>query len=128
GSFGFVYLDALLGSVIKIPYFKNDDAILIKRAIYERFNERSGNAGLLQYRGRYNASIRLKFISNYNLRAHLRDYKDNEIADTVAFIHLNGVIHRDLQCCNILLDQDLYTKVADFSSLSLDGSALLITI
>ncbi|OCK91844.1 uncharacterized protein K441DRAFT_573234, partial [Cenococcum geophilum 1.58] len=51
-----------------------------------------------------------------------------EIADTVAFIYSNGVIHRDLQCCNILLDQDLHTKVADFSSLSLDGSALLVTV
>ncbi|OCK90410.1 uncharacterized protein K441DRAFT_579140, partial [Cenococcum geophilum 1.58] len=67
GNFSFVYLNALLGSVIKIPHFKNDDVILIKRAIYERFNKYSGNAGLLQYRGRYNAGIRLKFISNYNL-------------------------------------------------------------
>ncbi len=47
GNFGFVYLDALLGSVIKIPYFKNDNIILIKRAIYKRFNKRSGNIGLL---------------------------------------------------------------------------------
>ncbi|OCL00335.1 uncharacterized protein K441DRAFT_533526, partial [Cenococcum geophilum 1.58] len=67
GSFSFVYLDALLRSVIKIPHFKNDDAILIKRAIYERFNKRGGNTGLLQYRGRCDAGIRLKFISNYNL-------------------------------------------------------------
>ncbi|OCL00824.1 uncharacterized protein K441DRAFT_531752, partial [Cenococcum geophilum 1.58] len=51
-----------------------------------------------------------------------------EIADTVAFIYLNSVIHRDLQCCNIFLDQDLHTKVADFSGLSLDSSALLITV
>ncbi|OCK87282.1 uncharacterized protein K441DRAFT_594721, partial [Cenococcum geophilum 1.58] len=49
GNFGFVCLDALLGSIIKIPYFKNDDAILIKRAIYKRFDERGGNTGLLQY-------------------------------------------------------------------------------
>ncbi|OCK98129.1 uncharacterized protein K441DRAFT_545745, partial [Cenococcum geophilum 1.58] len=106
GNFGFVYLDALLKSIIKIPYFENDDVILIKRAIYKRFDERGGNIGLLQYRGRYDA----------------------EIADTVAFIYLNGVIYRDLQCCNILLDQDLHAKVADFNSLSLDGSALLITV
>ena len=46
----------------------------------------------------------------------------------VAFIHLNGVIYRDLQCSNILLDQDLHIKVTNFSSLSLDSSALLITI
>ena len=77
GNFSFVYLDALLGSVIKIPYFENDDAILIERAIYERFNKHSGNIGLLQYRGRCDAGIRLKFISNYNLRAYLWDYKDN---------------------------------------------------
>ncbi|OCK88975.1 uncharacterized protein K441DRAFT_586150, partial [Cenococcum geophilum 1.58] len=128
GSFSFVYLDALLGSIIKIPYFENNDTILIKRAIYKRFDKRSGNTGLLQYRGRYDAGIRLEFISNYNLQAHLRDYKDNEITDTVAFIHLNSVIYRDLQCYNILLDQDLYAKVADFSSLSLDSSALLITV
>ncbi|OCK95166.1 uncharacterized protein K441DRAFT_557665, partial [Cenococcum geophilum 1.58] len=51
-----------------------------------------------------------------------------EIADTVAFIYLNGVIHRDLQYYNILLNQDLHIKVADFSSLSLDGSTLLITV
>ncbi|OCK93452.1 uncharacterized protein K441DRAFT_564932, partial [Cenococcum geophilum 1.58] len=71
GNFSFIYLDALLGSVIKIPYFKNDDAILIKRAIYKRFNKRGGNRGLLQYRGRYDAGIWLKFISNYNLQAYL---------------------------------------------------------
>ncbi|OCL09056.1 kinase-like protein [Glonium stellatum] len=139
GNFGFVCLDALSGSVIKIPHFENDDAILIERAIYERFDERGGNAGLLQYRGRCDAGIRLEFASNYDLRAHLRDHKDNvtleqqlrwgqEIADTVAFIHSNGVIHGDLQCCNILLDQDLHAKVADFGGSSLDGSALLVTV
>ncbi|OCK96113.1 uncharacterized protein K441DRAFT_552952, partial [Cenococcum geophilum 1.58] len=57
GNFSFVYLDALLESIIKIPYFKNNDLILIKRAIYKRFNKYSGNIGLLQYRGRYGASI-----------------------------------------------------------------------
>ncbi|OCK99402.1 uncharacterized protein K441DRAFT_539496, partial [Cenococcum geophilum 1.58] len=49
GNFSFICLDALLGSIIKTPYFKNDNAILIKRAIYESFNKYSGNTGLLQY-------------------------------------------------------------------------------
>jgi hypothetical protein len=67
GNFGFVCLDALLESVIKIPYFENDDVILIERAIYERFDGRGGNMGLLRYRGRYDAGIRLEFASNYDL-------------------------------------------------------------
>ena len=77
GNFGFIYLDALLESIIKIPYFKNDNSILIKRAIYKRFNKYGGNTGLLQYRGRCDAGIQLKFASNYNLQAYLWDYKDN---------------------------------------------------
>ncbi|KAH7377415.1 hypothetical protein BKA66DRAFT_422354, partial [Pyrenochaeta sp. MPI-SDFR-AT-0127] len=50
------------------------------------------------------------------------------IAEAVAFIYLNYIIYRDLTVGNIFLDKDLNTKVANFTSSSLDSSPLLITI
>uniref|UniRef100_W5K337 non-specific serine/threonine protein kinase n=1 Tax=Astyanax mexicanus TaxID=7994 RepID=W5K337_ASTMX len=41
-------------------------------------------------------------------------YFFRQITSAVLYCHTNGVVHRDLKLENILLDQDLNVKLADF--------------
>jgi serine/threonine protein kinase len=46
----------------------------------------------------------------------------------IDFIHTAGVIHGDLTCANIFLDENLNAKLADFAGSSIDGSPLLVGV
>jgi serine/threonine protein kinase len=89
----------------------------------------------LRYFGPYESGLRLQFAENYGLRKYIQDNGSNlpldqrlrwcqQIADALAFVHSNCVIHRNLTAGNIFLDNNLDAKVADFAGSSLDGSPL----
>jgi len=140
GSFGLVCLDSVSTTVVKSPHLEEDaEAIQIEKAIYERFEEHGSHVGILRYFGPYESGLRLEFASNYGLQTRLRKLGSEiapeqrllwaqQITDAVAFIHSKGVIHGDLQCGNIFLDDNLNAKVADFAGSSLDGSPLLVAV
>jgi serine/threonine protein kinase len=140
GNFGFVCHDSSTETVVKFPHLEeHKEHIRIEKAIYERFEEHGGHAGLLRYFGPYESGLRLEFASNYGLRKHIQDGGSKitseqrlrwcqQIADALDFVHSKGVIHGDLEWANIFLDDDLNAKVADFAGSSLDGSPLLIVV
>jgi serine/threonine protein kinase len=37
-----------------------------------------------------------------------------QVAECMHFLHANGIVHRDLKTLNILLDEALTAKIADF--------------
>jgi serine/threonine protein kinase len=51
-----------------------------------------------------------------------------QVAEAINFIHKAGVIHGDLTCANVFLDENLNAKLADFAGSSLDGSPLLVIV
>ncbi|KAF2761492.1 kinase-like protein [Pseudovirgaria hyperparasitica] len=140
GTFGLVFLDSASNTVIKVPHSAMDEAAIeIERKIYERFTQQGGHDGLLRYFGQFKDGLRLEFATNQGLLSYLQEHKSTisleqrlrwcqELSDTLSFVHANGVVHGDLNCNNIFLDDTLRTKVADFGGSSLDDSDLLIMV
>ena len=51
-----------------------------------------------------------------------------QIIEAIDFIHRAGIIHGDLRCANIFLDENLNAKLADFAGSSIYRSPLLIAV
>jgi len=143
GSSGVIYLDNRSQTVVKSPHGEeNKDAIAIEKSIYERFTQCGGHERFLDYLGPYESGIRLEYACNGNLRTFLKERaKDidieqrlrwaNQVADALRVVHSTKVVHGDVTCGNILLDDQLNTKLSDtklsdFGGSLLDGSSLLV--
>lgn len=137
GTTGLVVLDRSSNTIIKTPIDKdNKPFILREQQIYERFTEKGGHKGILQYYGTFNSGIHLEYASNHHLRTVNSNGVSQEqkldwaiqISEAIEFIHMAGVIHGDLTCANIFVDEHLNAKLADFAGSSIDGSALLVGV
>ncbi|KAI9767789.1 MAG: hypothetical protein M1840_005470 [Geoglossum simile] len=141
GNWGMALLDRSSHTVVKSPHEeKNEAAIDVERRIYERFSENGGHEGLLYYYGPYESGIRLEFACNNTLRSFiakgnfpfgiesLRLRWAKQVTDALCFVHGKHVIHGDLTCSNIFLDEHLNAKLADFGGSSIDGSPLLVQV
>jgi serine/threonine protein kinase len=138
GTTGLVVVDKVSQTVIKTPLHEDcSDLISRERTIYERVIKQGGHKGILRYHGAVESGIRLEYAPNGNLRSFnnrnkvgdkLRMQWAIQIAQAFTFIHRIGIIHGDLTCQNVLLDENLNTRLSDFAGSSLDGSPLLIAV
>ncbi|KAI8710833.1 EKC/KEOPS complex subunit BUD32 [Fusarium sp. LHS14.1] len=138
GTTGLVVLDKSTRTVIKTPLDQENTALILReQRIYERLNEKGGHRGLLNYFGTFEAGIRLEYASNHDLRSVNKEKQISEkqrifwaiqIAEAIDFIHTAGVIHGDLTCANVFLDESFNAKLADFAGSSIDGSPLLVGV
>jgi serine/threonine protein kinase len=140
GTTGLVVHDRPSRTVIKTPLSEDClDLLLREQEIYERFTQCGGHQGILHYYGTFEGGIRLEYAPNGDLRSFNKQHKldvnfgqrlqwSTQIAEALDFIHKAGVIHGDLTCHNIFLDDNLNTKLADFAGSSLDGRPLLIAV
>lgn len=141
GTTGLVVLDKSSETIIKTPFDSHNEEcvrrILREQQVYERFAERGGHKGILSYHGAVESGIRVEFAPNYNLRSYIEEPDvglgqrlrwATQIAEAIGFMHKAGVIHGDLTCANILLDENLNAKLADFAGSSVDGSPLLVMV
>ena len=78
GNIGMVCLDAASQTVIKTPHDETHaDSLQVERRIYERFQERGGHDGLLQYHKPFDKfSIRLEYAPRFNLCSTLSKRTD----------------------------------------------------
>lgn len=135
-------LDRASQTVVKAPHRTgNEDALEVEKRIYERIGEHGGHKGLLRYHGPCETGIRLEFVSNSSLKYFfakpppkdvdvetLRLRWVRQIADALRFVHSLSIIHGDLTCANIFLDDHYDARVGDFGGSSLDGSPLLVAV
>jgi serine/threonine protein kinase len=140
GSTGLVVRDKASQTVIKTPSWEDDEPLMSREIeIYERLSQRGGHEGILRYYGTVEKGIRLEYAPNGDLRSFQKRQKDcidgprrlkwaAQIAEALDFVHEAGVIHGDLGCHNIFLDEHLNAKLADFAGSSLDGSELLVGV
>jgi serine/threonine protein kinase len=138
GLTGMVYLDETSNTVIKFPHEGDEPSIDVERRIYERFEQYGGHKGLLRYYGTFELGIRLEYTSLHNLRQYFQKHDEinakrrlqwsQQITSALAFVHSMNVIHGDLTCHNISLDDSQNAKLLDFGGSSLDGSEPLIGV
>jgi len=127
-----VYLDLPSNTVVKYPHRKEEEpAIEVERRIYERFQQHGGHEGLLHYHGTFESGIRLEYANKNGLRQYIQTHEVDtkqrlqwaqQVTSALAFVHSMNVIHADLTCGNVSLDDSLHAKLLDFSGSSLDGS------
>ena len=138
GNSGLVVLDKDSNTIVKSPHDEECVRFIVReQQIYERFVERGGHNGVLRYDGTFGSGILLEYAPKHNLRSYLENHDADmkkkccwaiQIAEALDFIHLSGVIHGDLTWHNILLDNGLNIKLADYAGSSLDGSEFLMQI
>jgi serine/threonine protein kinase len=141
GSTGLVVHDEASQTVIKAPFWDDGGPRVIReREIYERLTQRGGHPRILRYYGTFEDGIRLEYVPNGSIRMFYHAQEQSgisfehrlrwatQIAEALGFLHSAGIIHGDLTCHDIFLDEGLNAKVAGFGGSSLDGSELLICI
>jgi len=112
---------------------------LAEKQAYERFSTHKHPSSILKYYGvdeNDSAGLVLELAEKRNLydyvwdaerrgheksRGHLYRWA-RQAAEGLAFAHSCGVIHSDVHCVNLLLDENLDLKVADWAGASIDGS------
>jgi serine/threonine protein kinase len=138
GLTSMVYLDSSSNTVVKYPHqVEEEPAVDVERRIYERFHQHGGHEGLLKFHGTFESGIQLEYASKNGLREYMQAHKTNtkqrlqwaqQVTSALAFVHSMNVIHADLTCGNISLDDSLHAKLLDFSGSSLDGSKPFVVV
>lgn len=104
-----------------------------ERKIYERLGSYHG---ILKYYGPVENGILLEFAHHGSIRQYHMNCDEaiprttklrwiQQITSTMCFLHSKGVLHGDISCNNIFLDQKLNAKVADFAGSVIDEEPYL---
>jgi serine/threonine protein kinase len=140
GSTGLVVRDKVSQTVIKKPFSVEQEPFVSReREIYERLGQRGSHRGLLRDYGSFENGIRLEYVPNGDIQRFQRRQGTpvdmqlelrwaTQVAEALDFVHGTGVVHGDLRCQNIFLDEHLNARLGDFAGSSLDGSELLIGV
>jgi len=125
-----VRLDAVVKCALPGPGCRED--LERERRVYEALNP-FRHRGLLRYYGHLpGGALLLEYAPHKTIRHQLvrpkmdipfalRSRWIRQIAETVAFVHSQGILHADIACNNIFLDDQQNTKVGDFAGASIDG-------
>ncbi|KAF1995216.1 spindle assembly checkpoint kinase [Amniculicola lignicola CBS 123094] len=118
-----------LDAVVK--FYKPSQLHFLEREklIYQRLGR--DHRGIVRYFGALENAIILQFASHTSIRQYLiRQNKQvplflrlrwvEQLIDAVRFIHSRGVLHGDISCNNVFLDDSLNVKLGDFAGSSID--------
>ncbi|KAH9209501.1 spindle assembly checkpoint kinase [Leptodontidium sp. 2 PMI_412] len=117
-------LVARLDAIIK--FARRTELPLLERdkGIYERLGH--DHDGVLRYYGNLGDALILQYACHGSIRQYYPSQAKSislslqlrwveQITASVAFIHSRNVLHGDISCNNVMLDEDLNVKLGDFA-------------
>jgi serine/threonine protein kinase len=132
---GITALVARLDAVIKFARRTELPLLEREKGIYERLGH--DHDGILRYYGNLGDALILQYACYGSIRQYYASQAKSlslslqlrwveQITASVAFIHSRNVLHGDISCNNVLLDEGLNAKLGDFAGSSMDGQDPLI--
>ena len=132
---GITALVARLDAVIKFAPHTELPFLEREKCIYQRLGHT--HDGVLRYYGSLGDALILQYACNGSIRQYIaRQTKPvplslklrwvEQITASVDFVHSKNVLHGDISCNNVLLDEELNAKLGDFAGSSIDGQDPLI--
>ncbi|KAF2757908.1 spindle assembly checkpoint kinase [Pseudovirgaria hyperparasitica] len=131
---GVTAIVARLDAVVK--FFGPSESRFFEREklVYQRLGRDHG--GIIRYYGFLENSLILQFASQKSIRQYFTKQKQvplsvkirwvEQLFDAVRFIHSRGVLHGDISCNNVFLNDNLDVKLGDFAGSSIDDLPPLI--
>jgi serine/threonine protein kinase len=131
---GVTAIVARLDAVVK--FFKPSESRFFEREklIYQRLGR--DHSGIVRYYGALENALILQFASQTSIRQYVARQKQaplslrlrwvEQLFDAVGFIHSRSVLHGDISCNNIFLDDNLDVKLGDFAGSAIDDLPPLV--
>ncbi|POR31803.1 Uncharacterized protein TPAR_07978 [Tolypocladium paradoxum] len=108
-------------------------------AVYERLTSPDGEShdAIVAFYGVLDGrSVLLQFARNGSIRQYYRKHNQDtpvhtrlcwaeQITSAIIFLHAKGVLHGDISCNNVFLDESFNAKLGDFAGSSIDGLPFL---
>ncbi|KXT09187.1 hypothetical protein AC579_6503 [Pseudocercospora musae] len=132
---GITAVVARLDAVVKFCEPSQSRFLEREKLVYQRLG--NDHSGIVRYFGALDNAVILQFASQTSIRQYLARQKKQvplalklrwveQLFDAVQFIHSRNVLHGDISCNNIFLDDNLNVKLGDFAGSAIDDHPPLV--
>lgn len=132
---GITAVVARLDAVVKFCEPSQSHFLEREKLVYQRLGH--DHSGIVRYYGALENAVLLQFASHTSIRQYLARQKKQvplalklrwveQLFDAVRFIHSRNVLHGDISCNNVFLDENLNVKLGDFAGSAIDEHPPLI--
>lgn len=132
---GITAVVARLDAVVKFCEPSKSHFLEREKLVYQRLGH--DHSGIVRYFGALENAVLLQFASHTSIRQYLDRQKKQvplalklrwveQLFDAVRFIHSRNVLHGDISCNNVFLDDNLDVKLGDFAGSAIDDHPPLI--
>lgn len=132
---GITAIVARLDAVVKFFHPSDSHYFEREKTVYQRLGR--DHTGIVRYFAAMENAIILQFAGQASVRQYLARQENQvplslrfrwveQVINTVCFIHSRTVLHADISCNNVFLDDDLNTKLGDFAGSAIDDLPPLV--
>ncbi|MCJ1412918.1 hypothetical protein MMC19_007018 [Ptychographa xylographoides] len=124
-----------LDAVIKFSKPSECDLMEREKLVYQRLGR--DHCGILRYFGAIGNALVLQYASHGSIRQYFIGQQTSiplslklkwveQLTDVLCFVHSRNVLHGDISCNNVFLDEQLNVKLGDFAGSAMDDLPRLI--